>query len=64
MLVHAVLEGFLSPGQTLPSSRLLAQALGLSRTTVTLALRALVDKSLVLARARSGLYVSKQLGAT
>ena len=42
-LVHAALEGFLSPG---------------------LALQALVDKGLVQARARSGLYVSEPLGAT
>ena len=64
MLVHAVMEGFISPGQPLPSSRLLAQALGLSRTTVTLALQALVDKGLISARARSGLFVSEQLQST
>lgn len=64
MLVHAVMEGFVSPGQALPSSRLLAQTLGLSRTTVTLALQALVDKGLIVARARSGLFVSNQLGPT
>ena len=64
MLVHAVMEGFVSPGQALPSSRLLAQTLGLSRTTVTLALQALVDKGLIVARQRSGLFVSSQLGPT
>ncbi len=64
MLVHAVIEGFIAPGQALPSSRLLAQALGLSRTTVTLALQALVDKGLVEARSRSGLFVSPQLTST
>lgn len=64
MLVHAVMEGFVSPGQALPSSRLLADTLGLSRTTVTLALQALVDKGLIVARARSGLFVSAQLGST
>jgi len=64
MLVHAVVEGFMAPGQALPSSRLLAQTLGLSRTTVTLALQALVDKGLLIARARSGLYVSEQLQST
>jgi GntR family transcriptional regulator / MocR family aminotransferase len=64
MLVHAVMEGFISPGQALPSSRLLAQTLGLSRTTVTLALQALVDKGLIDARARSGLFVSAALQAT
>jgi GntR family transcriptional regulator/MocR family aminotransferase len=64
MLVHAVMEGFVSPGQALPSSRLLATTLGLSRTTVTLALQALVDKGLLVAHARSGLFVSEQLGPT
>lgn len=64
MLVHAVMEGFLSPGDPLPSSRLLAELLGLSRTTVTLALQALTDKGLIVGRARSGHFVSDQLGAT
>lgn len=64
MLVHVVMEGYISPGQALPSSRLLAQALGLSRTTVTLALQALVDKGLISARERSGLFVSEQLPST
>jgi GntR family transcriptional regulator/MocR family aminotransferase len=64
MLVHAVMEGFLSPGEALPSSRLLAELLGLSRTTVTLALQALTDKGLIVGRARSGHFVSDQLAAT
>lgn len=57
-LVHTIMEGFLLPGQALPSSRLLAESLGLSRTTVTLALQALADKGLVVGRARSGFYVA------
>jgi GntR family transcriptional regulator/MocR family aminotransferase len=64
MLVHAVMQGYLSPGEPLPSSRLLAQLLGLSRSTVTLALQALMDKGLIIGRARSGLYVSRELQAT
>lgn len=64
MIVHAVLEGFLSPAEALPSSRLLAQVLGLSRTTVTLALQALVDKGLIVGRSRSGYFVSEELQAT
>ncbi len=64
MLVHAVLEGFLSPAEALPSSRLLAQVLGLSRTTVTLALQALADKGLIVGRSRSGYFVSEGLQAT
>ena len=64
MLVNAVREGFLSPGEALPSSRVLAEALGLSRTTVTLALQALADKGLIVARPRSGFFVSAELHAT
>ncbi len=64
MLVHSVMEGFLSPGEALPSSRQLATHLGISRTTVTLALRALADKGLITSRTRSGFYVSEQLQGT
>jgi GntR family transcriptional regulator/MocR family aminotransferase len=64
MLVHAVMEGFLLPGEGIPSSRLLAQMLKLSRTTVTLALHALADKGLIVGKARSGFFVSDQLQAT
>ena len=64
MLVEAVMEGYLSPGEALPSSRLLAQTLKLSRTTVTLALQALTDKGLVVGRPRSGYFVSDHLNAT
>ncbi|MFN0303785.1 MAG: PLP-dependent aminotransferase family protein [Burkholderiales bacterium] len=64
MLVHAVMEGFLSPGEALPSSRLLAQTLGLSRTTVILAFQALADKGLITARLRSGYFVGEHLQAT
>ena len=64
MLVHAVMEGFLSPGEPLPSSRVLAQSLKLSRMTVTLALQALADKGLIAARPRSGYFVSERLQDT
>ena len=58
MLVHAVMEGFLAPGAALPASRVLAQALDLSRTTVTLALTSLADKGLIVSRPRSGFFVA------
>ena len=58
MLVHAVMEGFLAPGAALPASRVLAQSLSLSRTTVTLALQALADKGLIVSRSRSGYFVA------
>jgi len=58
MLVHALMDGFVAAGAALPSSRLLAQALGLSRTTVTLALQALAERGLIEGRPRSGYYAS------
>lgn len=64
MLVHAVMEGYLLPGEALPSSRGLAESLGLSRTTVTLALQALADKGLIVGKMRSGYFVGEQLQAT
>ncbi|MFN0182822.1 MAG: PLP-dependent aminotransferase family protein [Aquabacterium sp.] len=64
MLVHSMMEGFLSPGEALPSSRMLARTLSLSRCTVTLAFQALADKGLILGRPRSGYYVSDQIQGT
>ena len=59
MLVHALAEGFIAPGALLPSSRSLALALGVSRTTVTLVLQSLCDKGLIQARARSGYFADR-----
>lgn len=56
MLVHALAEGFIAPGAPLPSSRGLALALGMSRTTVTLVLQDLCDKGWIQARSRSGYF--------
>lgn len=64
MVVHGVMEDFLPPGGALPSSRLLAQTLGLSRTTVSLALDTLVDQGFLVARARSGYFVSEKTSLT
>lgn len=61
MVMHAVLEGFILPGDPLPSSRLLAQSLGVSRTTVMLAFESLVDKGVIEGRPRSGYVVVKDL---
>ena len=58
MLTHAVHEGILPPGAPVPSTRLLAHELGVSRLTVTRALEHLCDNGLLIARARSGHYVS------
>ena len=58
MVTHAVHEGILPPGAAVPSSRLLAVELGVSRLTVTRALEHLCDNGLITPRARSGHYVS------
>ena len=57
MIVQAVLDGLLQPGAALPSSRLLATTLGMSRTTVTLALDALAQQGFLRSRPRSGYFV-------
>lgn len=61
MLVHAILDGFVSPEARLPSSRALSRSLGLSRVTVTLALQQMLDHGFVVSRPRSGLYVNRDV---
>jgi len=57
-LVSAILAGHIRPGGPVPSSRRLARQLGVSRNTVTLAYQHLVDDGYLVARERSGYYVS------
>ncbi len=57
MFTYAVHEGLLEPGAALPSTRQLADELGVSRLTVTLALEHLCDIGLTESRPRSGHYV-------
>ncbi|TKR54550.1 PLP-dependent aminotransferase family protein [Allopusillimonas ginsengisoli] len=64
MLAHAIIEGFLLPNEPLPSSRMLADSLGISRTTVTLAMYALLDKGFVVSKERSGYFVAEKLQPT
>ncbi|MBL0090425.1 MAG: PLP-dependent aminotransferase family protein [Ideonella sp.] len=56
-IVQAVMDGRLSPGAALPSSRELARLLGLGRNTVTAAYEQLVDEQFLEARPRSGVFV-------
>ncbi len=58
MVAEGVLRGRFRPGEKLPSSRGLAQHLGVSRITVTLAYTELVSGDYLTARGRSGYYVS------
>jgi GntR family transcriptional regulator/MocR family aminotransferase len=57
-VVQAILDGRLSAGAALPSSRELAQLLSLSRNTVTSAYLQLMDEGFLQARPRSGVFVA------
>lgn len=57
----AVATGTLRPGRPLPSSRYLAQALGVSRNTVNLAYQELVAAAVLESRPRSGLYLAPRV---
>ncbi|HEX8168331.1 MAG TPA: PLP-dependent aminotransferase family protein [Beijerinckiaceae bacterium] len=57
-VVSAVLDGRLSPGTAVPSSRELAETLGIARNTVVLAYQQLVDSGFLVSRERSGYFVS------
>ena len=58
MVAEAVLGGRLRSGDRLPSSRRMAHHLGVSRITVTLAYTELVSGDYLMARGRSGYFVS------
>ncbi|WP_147127255.1 PLP-dependent aminotransferase family protein [Shimia ponticola] len=58
MIAEGILSGRFQRGERLPSSRKLAQQLGVSRITVTLAYTELVAEDYISAKGRSGYYVS------
>lgn len=58
IVAEGILTGRFRPGERLPSSRKLAQHLGVSRITVTLAYTELVAGDYLGARGRSGYFVS------
>lgn len=58
MLVSAVLDGQLPAGVPLPSSRDMADQLGVARNTVVLAYQQLVDEGYLGSRERSGFFVN------
>ena len=60
-LVDGVLSGALPPGHKLPSSRILAEQLDVSRNTVVLAYQQLVSEGYLESRARSGVFVSREM---
>lgn len=61
MMVQSILMGLIPADAKVPPSRTLADALGLSRNTVSLALQVLVDKGFLISRPRSGLFVNREI---
>jgi GntR family transcriptional regulator / MocR family aminotransferase len=61
MLVAAILDGQIPVGVALPSTRLLAQQLGVARNTVALAYELLVNEGYLQTRSRSGHYVNAEI---
>ncbi|WP_029770736.1 PLP-dependent aminotransferase family protein [Pseudogulbenkiania sp. MAI-1] len=61
MMVRSILDGLVPSDAAMPPSRSLAQALGVSRNTVSLALQQLVDKGFLVSRERSGLFVNPNI---
>lgn len=62
-LVDAMNRGVLRPGHRLPSSRQLAEQVGVSRNTVTLAYDALLAEGHLVSRPRSGIFVADDVQA-
>lgn len=58
LVTDGILAGRLRPGERMPSSRKLAERLGVSRITVTLAYTDLVSNDFLTARRRSGYFIS------
>jgi GntR family transcriptional regulator/MocR family aminotransferase len=58
MLVGAILDGQLPAGVPLPSSREMAEQLGVARNTVVLAYQQLADEGYLISRERSGHFVN------
>jgi len=58
IVVHAIETGVLLPETRLPSSRNLAEELGISRNTVTAAYQLLIDEGFLVSRDRSGVFVA------
>ncbi len=63
-LVAAILDGQLARDEPVPSTRKMAKVLGVSRNTVVLAYQGLLDDGYLVARERSGYFVSDKAIAT
>jgi GntR family transcriptional regulator/MocR family aminotransferase len=60
-LVEGILVGSFALDSRLPSSRKLAQQLGVARNTVVLVYQTLQDEGYIVSKERSGIYVSDQI---
>ncbi len=60
-MVEAILLGNFPPGRRLPSSRKMADQLGVARNTVVLAYQQLIDEGYLVSRERSGIYVNEKI---
>ena len=60
-LVDGILSGALPPGHKLPSSRKLAEQLGLARNTVVLAYQQLIAEGYLIGQVRSGIFVDAKM---
>jgi GntR family transcriptional regulator/MocR family aminotransferase len=58
MLVSAILDGHLTPGDPLPSNRKLAQTLNVSRNTVVFVYEKLLEEGYIVSRERQGHFVN------
>ncbi len=56
-----LIEGIWAPGERIPGERKLAEAMGVARSTVRMALQRLVARGLLTSRPMSGFYVSDRL---
>jgi len=61
MMVRSILDGLVPLDAAIPSSRTVAQALGVSRNTVSLALQMPVAKGSFMSRERGGLFVNPDI---
>lgn len=61
MLVGAILDGQLPAGEPVPSSREMADQLGVARNTVVLAYQQLADEGYLVSRQRSGHFVNAEM---
>lgn len=57
MMFSALVQGYLKPGMAVPSSRDLAEQLGVGRNTVTIAYQQLVAERILESKQRSGHFV-------